>query len=29
MADIKVSGRTKAKSFYNAFIKEFLYLHDL
>ena len=27
MADIKVSGRTKVKSFYNAFIKEFPYLH--
>ena len=27
MGDIKVSGRTKVKSFYNAFIKEFPYLH--
>ena len=27
MADIKVSGRTKVKTFYNAFIKEFPYLH--
>ena len=27
MADIKISGRTKVKSFYNAFIKEFPYLH--
>jgi len=27
MADIKVSGRTKVKSFYNAFTKQFPYLH--
>tara|TARA_B100001057_G_scaffold484855_1_gene563602 strand:- start:567 stop:953 length:387 start_codon:yes stop_codon:yes gene_type:complete len=27
MADIKISGRTKVKSFYNSFIKEFPYLH--
>jgi len=27
MADIKVSGRMKVKSFYNAFIKQFPYLH--
>jgi hypothetical protein len=27
MSDIKVSGRMKVKSFYNAFSKEFPYLH--
>jgi hypothetical protein len=27
MADIKVSGRMKVKSFYNAFSKQFPYLH--
>ena len=27
MGEIKVSGRIKVKSFYNAFIKEFPYLH--